>query len=139
MDKIIRPGVTRRDLTHILALSERPEEVQNAELYVDRLGLRPEYDPDAIGLFIDGKAMAAGGLLNVAPGVVMFWIISAVDLGEYRFPLMRHARRLMKQAREKGLRVVSAIPTTIERAKNPSVHLGLKPARELQPGITLYA
>jgi len=139
MDKVIRLGVTRRDFIHILALSERPEEVQNAELYVSRLGLRPEYDPDAIGLFIDGKAMAAGGLLDVAPGVVMLWVISAVDLGEYRFSLMRHARRLMKQAQEKGMRVISAIPATIERAKNPSLHLGLKPVRELQPGITLYA
>ena len=138
MDKVIRKGVSRQDLIGILLRSERPEEVHLAEEYIGHLDQLPNYDADAIGLFIDGKAMAAGGLRQVGPALGMLWIVSCVDLGQYRFPLMRHAHALARQAKTNGWKLVSVVPAAIDRAKNPSEHLGLTPHHLTARGHVLY-
>jgi hypothetical protein len=139
MGKVIRTGVSRQDLMGIMVRSERPEEAQRAQQSIAFLDQIPDYDPDAIGLFINGTAMAAGGLRQAGPTLGVLWIVSCVDLEPYRFPLMRHAHALTRRAKQRGWAVVSFVPNAVDRAKNPSVHLGLKPRPMPDGARTLYA
>ena len=132
----ISTGITKAELRRIILRSERPEETG---LDADTLSALPDVLPDAVVLRIDGVAVAAGGSYT-PPGshLAILWITACVDLTPYRFPLMRHARRVMALAKKNGLNAVSLVPSAVERAKNPSVHLGLT-ARGVLHGQAVYA
>lgn len=124
---VIRQGLTRDEAIWIALVSQRPEEKQHGPAHLTGI----EADPNAIVLEIDGRAVAAGGLKKCTPQIGVLWISSVVDLHPYRREIVRHARRIIEDAKAAGMRVVSFVPRGIPRDKVISEHFGLRPSRQV--------
>ena len=126
MEQELRCGITRAEFLGILARSERLEETTlDAARVAHTVSTWPEYDPDALALLVDGRVVGAGGLRAVAPNLAVLWMASCVDVAPYKFLFMRHAKKLLKQAKQAGLRVIVTTSLGAPKAKNPPEHLGM--------------
>ena len=133
----IRQGVTRGELIKVIMQSERAEEAEQALDLVDAFPIEGDYDPTALAMLRDGQVVAAAGLKIVAPKTAAFWLASCE---EFRTPVqgLKALKKMLKDAQDAGLRVVTAITRDNARARRAAEYFGMREEDSPQGRLTTY-